>query len=580
MMMAASGIPMGYEYPVPEVPFIEGAQVSTTPAPDCVPGDLQVDALESSKHLRFSFLLQDNPYYASLLEMGVPLCPTEYDDYDPNDIPPDQAAPEELPVYTEAPADDYDDYDPSDIPIDQARPEEVTEGYNYPVPENPLVLPTKPPATTAENLPTYTEDPVLEYDYTEAPEVEQYDDYDPNDIPVDQAKPEEVTEGYNYPVPENPLELPTKPSLPDCVPAGEEELGDNPYFLEQGVPTCPEELPTYTEAPPVVEEYDEYDPDDIPADQAAPEEVTEGYNYPVPENPLVLPTKPPTTTTTLPLPDCVTLDDPMLETYQELDVPLCPEEEPVVDYDEYDPNDIPADQARPAEVTEGYNYPVPENPLVLPTKPPLPECVPSGEEELGDNPYFLDQGVPICPEEIDYDEYDPSDIPEDQAKPDDLPTYTEAPVEEYDDYDPNDIPVDQAKPEEVTEGYNYPVPENPLVLPTKPPLPDCVPAGEEELGDNPYFLDQGVPVCPEDLPAYTEAPVVEEYDEYDPNDIPEDQAAPEEVTEGYNYPVPENPLVLPTRPPKAPVPDCVLEDDEGAAEFIAQVWLSHLLPCP
>merc|ERR1711936_1101116 len=221
MMMAACGIPMGYEYPVPEVPFIEGAQVSTTPAPDCVPGDLQ-----------------DNPYYASLLEMGVPLCPSEYDDYDPDDIPEDQAAPEELPVYTEAPVDDYD------------------------------------------------------------------------------------------------------------------------------------------------------------------------------------------------------------------------------------PNDIPEDQAKPEEVTEGYNYPVPENPLVLPTKPPLPECVTSGEEELGDNPYFLDQGVPICPEDIEYDEYDPSDIPEDQAKPDELPTYTEAPVEEYDDYDPNDIPEDQAKPEEVTEGYNYPVPENPLVLPT------------------------------------------------------------------------------------------------------------------
>merc|ERR1711910_321700 len=196
MMMAACGIPMGYEYPVPEVPFIEGAQVSTTPAPDCVPGDLQ-----------------DNPYYASLLEMGVPLCPTEYDDYDPNDIPEDQAAPEELPVYTEAPVDDYDDYDPNDIPEDQAKPEEVTEGYNYPVPENPLVLPTKPP-------------------------------------------------------------------LPECVPAGEEQLGDNPYFLEQGVPLCPEDLPVYTEAP--VEEYDDYDPNDIPEDQAKPEEVTEGYNYPVP----------------------------------------------------------------------------------------------------------------------------------------------------------------------------------------------------------------------------------------------------------------------------------------------------------
>merc|ERR1711936_206689 len=152
MMMAACGIPMGYEYPVPEVPFIEGAQVSTTPAPDCVPGDLQ-----------------DNPYYASLLEMGVPLCPSEYDDYDPDDIPEDQAT-----------------------------PEEVTEGYNYQVPENPLVLPTKPPTTTPEDLPTYTEDPVLEYDY-----------YDPNDIPEDQAKPDEI--------------------------------------------------PSYTEAPEV-EEYDEYDP--------------------------------------------------------------------------------------------------------------------------------------------------------------------------------------------------------------------------------------------------------------------------------------------------------------------------------
>merc|ERR1712001_44966 len=310
MMMAACGIPMGYEYPVPEVPFIEGAQVSTTPAPDCVPGNLQ-----------------DNPYYASLLEMGVPLCPTEYDDYDPNDIPADQAAPEELPVYTEAPTDDYDDYDPRDIPADQARPEEVTEGYNYHVPENPLVLPTKAPTTTAKPLPTYSEDPVLEYDYTEAPEVEQYDDYDPNDIPEDQAKPEEVTEGYNYPVPENPLVLPTRPPkapVPDCVLEEDEGAAE---FIAQGVPLCPEVLPVYTEAP-AVEEYDDYDPTDIPVDQAEPEEVTEGYNYPVPENPLVLPTKPPTTTTTAaPLPDCVTLDDPMLETYQELDVPLCPEEE-------------------------------------------------------------------------------------------------------------------------------------------------------------------------------------------------------------------------------------------------------------
>merc|ERR1711994_898970 len=99
-------------------------------------------------------------------ELDVPLCPVEepvdeYDDYDPSDIPEDQAKPDELPTYTEAPVEQYDDYDPNDIPEDQAKPEEVTEGYNYPVPENPLVLPTKPPTTTEKELPAYSEDPVL-----------------------------------------------------------------------------------------------------------------------------------------------------------------------------------------------------------------------------------------------------------------------------------------------------------------------------------------------------------------------------------------------------------------------------------
>ena len=51
-----------------------------------------------------------------------------------------------------------DDYDPNDIPLDQAK------GYSYPVPSNPLSLPL----------------PVVE---------DEYDDYDPNDIPADQAAP-------------------------------------------------------------------------------------------------------------------------------------------------------------------------------------------------------------------------------------------------------------------------------------------------------------------------------------------------------------------------------------------------------
>ena len=50
-----------------------------------------------------------------------------------------------------------DDYDPNDVPADQAR------GYSYSAPVNPLVLPV-----------------MAEYDY---------DDYDPNDVPADQAAP-------------------------------------------------------------------------------------------------------------------------------------------------------------------------------------------------------------------------------------------------------------------------------------------------------------------------------------------------------------------------------------------------------
>merc|ERR1711953_352835 len=53
-----------------------------------------------------------------------------------------------------------DDYDPNDVPADQAR------GYSYPVPETPLSLPL----------------PVVE-------EYDDYDDYDPTDIPADQAAP-------------------------------------------------------------------------------------------------------------------------------------------------------------------------------------------------------------------------------------------------------------------------------------------------------------------------------------------------------------------------------------------------------
>merc|ERR1711936_1549682 len=77
--------------------------------------------------------------------------------------------------------------------------------------------------------------------------------------------------------------------------------------------------------------------------------------------------------------------------------------------DDYDPNDVPADQAR------GYSYPVPETPLSLP--------------------------LPVLEEYDDYDDYDPSDVPQDQAAPS---AYLPPTNDEYDDYDPSDIPADQA----------------------------------------------------------------------------------------------------------------------------------------
>ena len=61
-----------------------------------------------------------------------------------------------------------DDYDPSDIPADQAR-----QGYSYPIPDNPLELPQ----------------PELDYD--------DYDDYDLAPLPPGPTPEYEVTGIFN-----------------------------------------------------------------------------------------------------------------------------------------------------------------------------------------------------------------------------------------------------------------------------------------------------------------------------------------------------------------------------------------------
>merc|ERR1719245_917046 len=251
--------------------------------------------------------------------------------------------------------------------------------------------------------------------------------------------PTEELPGYEYPVSENPLTLPPQPSttvetLPDCIPVEEKDSGKNPFYIEMGVPICPQE-------------YVDYDPSDIPTDQAepppdcvpeeekdeahnrvhldngipiCPSEELPGYEYPEPDVPFTLPPKS-TTNPTSPQP---TTTEKM-------------------DYDDYDPNDIPEDQSAPlpdcvpsedqltvanqrfilagvplcpSEEPKGYEYPEPEIPFTLPPKqtpvpttkpPPKPECVNEEEKDVGPNPQLLLEGIPICPSD-DIPGYNPS----------------------------------------------------------------------------------------------------------------------------------------------------------------------------
>merc|ERR1712106_394042 len=395
LISVCSGIPMGYEYPVPEVPFIEGPPMSTTSPPevdmpDCVPQELD-----------------QNPYYMNLLDLGTPICPQDE-------------------LY-------YDDYNPNDIPEDQAAPSNEGKGYEYPVPENPLTFPSKP-TTTPLPLPEcilYEEqNEGLNPSYLDAgvPLCPDYDEYDPNDIPTDQAMP-----------------------LPDCVESDQKDSPMNKEYIKAGVPLCPSDEPAGYEYPaptnpltlppktttPAPEIYDDYDPNDIPDDQAE----VKGYEYPVPEIPFTLPPKittPRTTGAPVPQPECIP-EDKQSEgpnpQFLDAGVPLCPSEDlpgyqpSPPEYDDYDINDIPADQAEPvpdciftedqntgsnpkfiadgvpicpSDELEGYEYPVPENPLILPTKPattelPLLDCVDNSEKNNGANPGFIAAGVPLCP---------------------------------------------------------------------------------------------------------------------------------------------------------------------------------------
>lgn len=179
------------------------------------------------------------------------------------------------------------------------------EGYNYPIPENPLTLTRRTTTTTTTT--------------TVRPEVE----------------------GYDYPKPENPLTLPPK------------------------IPTT---TTTTTTTPP---------PPKTTTTTTTKKPEEEGYEYSTPENPLTLPPKSTTTTTTT---------TPKITTATEgYDYPT-PE----------NPLTLPPRRQTSTTESPGYDYPTPKNPLVLPR--------PTKKINLGD--------LPICPspESIDLRQEAPEEL--------------------------------------------------------------------------------------------------------------------------------------------------------------------------
>ena len=114
---------------------------------------------------------------------------------------------------------------------------------------------------------------------------------------------------------------------------------------------------------------DDYDPSDIPPDQA-------GYSYPVPANPLELPS--------MEWDDCgyddITTDHDMIIWYN-----YWPWYDDRVEYDDYDPNDVPADQAAPA--ISGYLSPLPPPEYDVSCQSQSTYCI--GFPQYKDNHFYL-----------------------------------------------------------------------------------------------------------------------------------------------------------------------------------------------
>lgn len=147
-----------------------------------------------------------------------------------------------------------------------------------------------------------------------------------------------------------------------------------------------------------------------------------GYNYPVPDNPLVLPTRKTTTTTTTSKPEKEEgYNYPVPENALSVSTTTTTTTTEAAGYSYVTPENPLTLPTKATTTTEkGYEYPVPENPLVLPTKAPiiraeLPPCPQESDEPEIDLRSFtpgldckpvdvlVPEALPPCPEDTDID---------------------------------------------------------------------------------------------------------------------------------------------------------------------------------
>ena len=415
----------------------------------------------------------------------------------------------------------------------------VGQGYNYQVPDNPLVLPKKK-GTTIPNTKLITTtieaSPLVKNLPTSPPDV----DADFSSTLVETIKPSTTKEGYDYSVPENPLNLPVG------------------------------ERTTTTTSTTITLTTDQ----DSKAQSVTEDE---GYNYPVPDNPLTLPSRernPTTLSTTFSIRTMSTIaTDVVTDGLAESVTDSQPSNKPTTENPVSTPFTESSTLSTPLPTTtattteslgqgipnngkelEGYNYPVPENPLTLPQRPNV-LFTSTGTTTLSTTTAATAKSLVVGANDATTEGYN-YPVPENPLTLPPRKTSQKATTTTISTTSTTLSPVLSAndriaQSDKITEGYSYPIPENPLTFPTK------------KTTDRPNFTSTTTTTAKiassttsssttdSTTTARTFTSTIVTTTTTTATKTESQVDAQSEITElssvGYDYPVPENPLQLPSK---------------------------------